>query len=199
MPRSIGTYWLQPYAFVPPDDFKYWSFTDYDDYWYAGSELIAEGNTETDDNGTAIIQLAADTSDYPYSLTYSLEATVTDINNQQVSQQASVVVHKSDLYIGVHPEQYVGQVGASQSVNLVALDSEGNTLAAQSLTVVLNQQEWSTVRELGADGTYYWTSQEELTPVMTRTLTTGAYRASDGPLYAHRSWFIQDHRNRRRC
>ena len=162
-----------PYAFVPPDDFKYWSFTDYDDYWYAGSELIAEGNTETDDNGTAIIQLAADTSDYPYSLTYSLEATVTDINNQQVSQQASVVVHKSDLYIGVHPEQYVGQVGASQSVNLVALDSEGNTLAAQSLTVVLNQQEWSTVRELSADGTYYWTSQEELTPVMTRTLTTG--------------------------
>ncbi|MDY7077396.1 MAG: Ig-like domain-containing protein, partial [Chloroflexota bacterium] len=157
----------------------WWDFTDYDftrhrreDYYSSYGELIADGTGITDEEGRFTFSLEADIAEYLASQRFTLEVTVTDVNNQEVSNRTEAVVHKGLYYIGLRPERYVGQVDAENSVNVITVDWDSAPSPGQELTVVFAEHNWYSVRKQAEDGHYYWESTVEDVPVFTTTVTT---------------------------
>jgi len=159
----------------------WWDFADYDfsrsrEQAYYGSygELIAEGTGTTDGEGRFTFSVDADISQYTVSQRFTLEVTVTDVNNQEVSNRAEAVVHRGLYYIGLRPERYVGQVDEENSVNLITVDWYSDPSPDRELSIVFSEHNWYSVRKQAEDGQYYWESTVEDIPVFTTTVTTSA-------------------------
>lgn len=157
----------------------WYDFTDYDfslarpeRYYYGYGELIAEGDGKTDADGRFTFTVPADIAERTTSQIFTIEVSVTDINNQQVSNRTEVIVHKGLFYIGLRPEKYVNQAGKSAEVEVITVDWESEPHPNQELTIVFYEHNWYSVQVQAEDGTFYWESQVEDTPVFTTTVTT---------------------------
>jgi alpha-2-macroglobulin len=159
-----------------------WDFDDrsYDYWWWwrqpGGSygERIAEGEGVTDADGRFTFELDADIAEETSSQNFTLEVTVTDVNNQEVSNRTTAIVHKGHFYIGLSPERYVGRVNEENQVDLITVDWESEPLPDQEVTVVFARRNWYSVQKQGEDGRYYWESGVEDVPVFTTTVETDA-------------------------
>ncbi len=157
----------------------WWDFTDYDNgrqpqFYSSYGELLAQGTGTTDAEGRFTFSVDADIAEYTSSQLFTLEVTVTDINDQQVSSRAEAVVHKGLYYIGLRPERYVGQVGQKNSVNMITVDWDSQPSPNRDVQVVFAEHNWYSVRKQAEDGQYYWESTVEDIPVYTTTVTTDA-------------------------
>ncbi|MHB0856920.1 MAG: Ig-like domain-containing protein [Anaerolineae bacterium] len=165
-----------PYHFDRWQGKEFYSFVDHDldDQQYYGGygEFVTEGEGQIDAQGRFLISLPADLAEQVYSQVYTLEASVVDLNNQEVSARDDGVVHKGDFYIGVAPAEYVGNTGQPTQVNLITVDTQAVTRTMQSLQVTAARIEWYSTRELADDGNYYWTSRAEETQVATGAVRT---------------------------
>jgi uncharacterized protein YfaS (alpha-2-macroglobulin family) len=156
----------------------WWDFTDYDysrsrsPQTYAAGELIAEGDGTTDAEGRFTFSADADIAKYTLSQRFTLEVSVTDINNQQVSSRTEATVHKGLFYIGLRPERYVGIVDKENGVNIITVDWASQPSPDRTLTVVFSEHNWYSVRKQAEDGQYYWESSVEDIPVFTTTVKT---------------------------
>ncbi len=158
----------------------YYDFYDFD--WSANQtgpvygtfgRLISEKDGQTDAKGHASLDVPADLSSAKLSQLYTVEATVTDANGQQVSNRLEVVVHQGTFYIGVRPEQYVGEAGQPLNVNLLTVDWHSNPAPKQALHVVYNDHQWNCALEKNPDtGANAWTCNVKDTPVSSQDLTT---------------------------
>ena len=172
------------YAFVYQGK-GWWDFTDYDYsrgyYASRGSsygETIAQGNGTTDAQGRFTISLDADIAQYTTSQRWTLEVSVTDVNNQEVSNRTETIVHKGLYYIGLRPAFYVGQVNKDNGVNVITVDWESKVSPHREVTLVFAEHNWYSVRKQAEDGEYYWESTVEDVPVFTTTVTTDAQGAA---------------------
>ena len=166
----------------------YYDFYDFD--WSANQagpvygtfgRLISEKDGQTDAQGHASLNVPADLSDSSLSQLYTIEATVTDINGQQVSGRVEVVVHQGRFYIGVRPEQYVGEAGKALNVNLLTVDWESNPAPNQALHVVYNDHQWNCAQEQDPDtGANVWTCHVKDTPISSQDVTTDAQGQATG-------------------
>jgi len=154
--------------------FSDWEYQPFRTSWTPYGEFLTEGQGKTDANGKFTLSLPADLSEYLQSQIYTLEVSVVDVNNQEVSARSSATVHKGAFYIGLQPQQYVGVVGKDQAVDVITVDTQGLTVTKQAVEVVFNQHEWYSVQEQADDGSYYWSNQVKDTPVATQTITTDA-------------------------
>jgi uncharacterized protein YfaS (alpha-2-macroglobulin family) len=159
----------------------WWDFTDYDfsrsrqeQYYGSFGELIVEGTGTTDEAGRFTFSVEADIAKYINSQRFTLEVTVTDVNNQEVSNRTEAIVHKGLYYIGLRPAEYVGRVGQENSVNVLTVDWNSDAAPEQGLSVVFSEHNWYSVRKQAEDGQYYWESTVEDVPVFTTTLSTDA-------------------------
>ncbi len=84
---------------------------DYGESYSQYGRLIAEGQGTVDDQGHSVFQVSSDISDETTSRIFTLEANVTDINAQVVSNRTSVVVHKGEFYVGIAPQGRVVEAG----------------------------------------------------------------------------------------
>jgi len=157
----------------------WYDFTDYDfsrarpeRYYYGYGELIAEGDGKTDSEGRFTFTVPAQIAERTTSQIFTIEVSVTDINNQQVSNRTDVIVHKGFFYIGLRPERYVNQAGKAAEVEIITVDWESEPHPDQRLTVVFNEHNWYSVQVEAEDGRFYWESQVEDIPVFTTTVTT---------------------------
>ncbi len=150
-----------------------YSFVDYDYdagpreyYGYGGyGEVIAEGEGITDEQGRLLIEIPADLSERTQSQTYTIEASVTDESDQQVSGRAQVVVHQGEVYVGIRPERYVGQADEENTLNLIAVDWDSEPVAGQAINVRVVERRWSSVQEEDERGRTVWTWEVEEIPV----------------------------------
>ncbi|MGC9399998.1 MAG: Ig-like domain-containing protein [Anaerolineae bacterium] len=158
-----------------------YSWTDVEDSWsmlrgedvYAGyGELIEESDTTTDAQGRTHVSVQADIATETRSQRYTLEASVTDINGQQVSNRTAVIVHQGAFYIGLAPQGRLAQVGERKTVDVLTVDWESRPVADVPIDVVVYKLDWYNVRERAENGRYYWTWTREETPVYTTTVTT---------------------------
>ncbi len=100
----------------------WYDWTDYDWTSYAGQEnmgyggLLAEGDAETDAQGRVIFKVPADISDKRQSQIFTIEASVTDINGQQVSNRTGAIVHKGEFYIGARAAGLPGRGRPAEAV-----------------------------------------------------------------------------------
>jgi len=168
----------QDYAFNYAGQ-RWYDFTDYDfsrarqgNYYYGYGELIAEGDGKTDADGRFTFTVPTDITERTASQIFTIEVSVTDVNNQQVSNRMDVIVHQGLFYIGLRPEKYVSQAGKWAEVEIITVDWESEPHPNQELTVVFNEHNWYSVQVQAEDGGFYWESQVEDTPVFTTTVTT---------------------------
>ena len=152
-------------------DFEWGEYPEGEVYGGYG-RLVGEGDAKTDDEGRVTFRVPADLANDSQSQVFTIEASVTDINDQQVSNRTATVVHKGEFYIGVAPRGYLAQTGEEKEVDLLTVDWDGQPVADVELTVILMEHRWYSVRRQAEDGRYYWDWTSEDIPVMTSTLTT---------------------------
>ncbi len=158
-------------------DWREWEWRGYgsDQYYYGGyGELIAEGTGETDEEGRFTFAVPADIANKINSQVLTLEVTVTDVNNQEVSNRTETIVHKGLFYVGLAPRRYVGKVGEEQIVDVKIVDLEQQPVSNQEATVVFMRENWYSTEKLGSDGRYYWDWEVQEIPVLTTTIKTNA-------------------------
>ncbi len=155
---------------------RWYSFSDYTGWdpttqgRYGG--VVASGEGKTGADGTYTFQIPADIADKAVSQRFSIDARVTDLNNQETSKNTSVIVHKGLVYPGVAPRGYVSLAGQPADVDLITVDWASQPVPDQELTIVVSQAEWLSVQKQADDGRFYWTSEVKETPILTDTVTT---------------------------
>ncbi len=160
------------YTFQPAGDLSRYSFSDHENdlgyYYYDDSptsETIAEGQTQTDARGQAVIDLPASLSESGSSQQFTFEANLTDLAGTAVSNRTSVIVHQSSVYAGVRPQSYVGSTNEEQSFEIVAVDWDAELVAGQMVDVSIVERRWNSVQKQNPDGSIEWESSVEEIPV----------------------------------
>jgi uncharacterized protein YfaS (alpha-2-macroglobulin family) len=170
----------QDYAFRP-DVPGWWDWSDTSrwDWWQpqevpGWGRVIADGEGTTDAQGRFVFSVPADIADAIFSQQFTVEATVTDVNDQSVSNRTTVIVHKGLFYVGLRPSRYVGRVGEEQTIDVRTVDWAGEPEGRVPLAVAFNRREWLNVQEEDDYGNLYWTWTPTDTVVYSQTVTTDA-------------------------
>jgi uncharacterized protein YfaS (alpha-2-macroglobulin family) len=169
----------QDYAFRP-DVPGWWDWSDTSrwDWWSQEvpgyGSVIADGQGTTDAQGRFIFSVPTDIADEIVSQRYTIEATITDVNDQSVSNRSSVLVHKGEFYIGLRPSRYVGNVGEEQEIEVRTVDWAGDPAGDEELRITFNRREWLNVQEEDPYGNVFWTWTPTDTVIYSQTLTTDA-------------------------
>ncbi|MEL7236211.1 MAG: hypothetical protein AAGK74_17025, partial [Chloroflexota bacterium] len=161
------------YSFRSFEPYSYY----YGRYGYNFGQLISDGETTTDRNGDALLEVGTNLDSLPGegiegSQTFTVEATVRDETGFSVSGRETAIVHEGLLYVGVGTDRYVGRVDEPLDVNVVTVDWDSIPVANQPVDVVIERWEWNTVRELDDNGRYVYRSETEQTEVARETITT---------------------------
>jgi len=175
-----------PYDFDPPGELGRYSFSDdqrdlryayFEDYY--SSEQIADGSSQTDENGQVTVTLPAvpigadadadtdATADAGASQQFTFEVTVSDLAGTAVSARTQVVAHQSSIYPGIRPQKYIGTAEKEQTFELVAVDWDFNTVPGQAVDVQIVERRWHSVQLQNPDGTIEWESTVEEIPITT--------------------------------
>jgi hypothetical protein len=153
-------------------DYEWGSYEDEQSYGGYG-RLIASGDGQTDDQGRSTFSVPADISRQKTSQLFTVEASITDVNGQQVSSRTAAVVHKGEFYIGLAARGYLAKVGEQKQVDVLTVDWNSGPVGGVPLTVVFMEHRWYSVRRQAEDGNYYWDWLPQDVPVYTTTVTTG--------------------------
>src|SRR5690606_19298987 len=164
------------------------------------------GTGRTDANGEFVIRVPASLDDTDASRRFTLEAVVTDINEQPVAGRAEIIVHRGQVYAGVQPGVYVANAGESFESEIVTLDWDAEPVAGQEVTVELVEQRWLSVQEEDELGRTVWTwnLEENVTgePVTVTTDDDGRatveFTAPEGGTYKVRAAVTDDAGNTQR-
>jgi hypothetical protein len=168
-----------PYRFEPEQYGRY-DFTDDDDPWICfwcwwqeppRPEPILSGSGTTDDEGQLRIELPTEVITGGQRLT--VEATAYGKDGQAISGRDEVIVHQGDFYVGLAPQQRVGEVDEEMTVDVVTVDWDGQRVPNQELEVEVYRREWvnTFVEDERGGGRWEWETEDTL--VYTDTVTTG--------------------------
>lgn len=142
---------------------EWYSFSLEDNWcWYdcgRGTEMITKGENKLDTAGNLTVKLPIDISEQALSQVFTLEADITDENNQIVSNRTSVPVHKAGVYVGITPEQYIVTPDTPANIKLIALNPQGETIANQDISLTLFKRTWNSIRKKNIDGEYYYENE----------------------------------------
>lgn len=164
-----------------------WFFNRYTDGWYSFSTedawcwrdceremgFLTEGTGTLDAAGTMTVRVPMSLSDKAVSQILTIEADVTDANNQVVSARESVPVHKSKVYVGVRTSDYVVAPGQKARIDVVTVGIDGSAAPNRRVELALFDRKWITTRKKGVDGEYYYDNEAEDTFLSNTSITTG--------------------------
>lgn len=160
------------YSFSPGGDLSGYSFNNferdlyyYDGFGYNPAEIIAEGSDQTDATGRYAFTIPAELNDAQGSRIFTIETGVTDVAGNQVNGRTTVIVHRSTLYPGIRPEQYVGTAGDPVSFDVVVADWAGELVSEQSVSLAIVERRWYSVQEENEAGETVWRTSVEEIPV----------------------------------
>lgn len=156
----------------------WYSFSTGDSWCWQGcerkTEMIAQGSGRLDASGRMIVDVPLSLEGKDLSQVLTIEADITDQNNQVVSNRASVYVHKADAYVGIKTQEYVVTPGEESTVDLLTVKPDGSPLGSQSVTLQLFSRTWNSIRKKGVDGEYYYDNEPKDTFVRESKVTTDA-------------------------
>ncbi|MDX1522694.1 MAG: MG2 domain-containing protein, partial [Anaerolineae bacterium] len=152
------------------------SFTQRDSYFFGFGQLIDQGTGTTDANGEFLVEVSADIAARLASQRFTLEVSLIDPDsNLEVSARTEALVHQGAYYIGLRPQQYLGQAGQDTRIDLITVDWLSEPAPNQEVTVVFAEHNWYSVQTQNPDtGEFYWESVVDNLPVFTETVTTDA-------------------------
>ncbi len=123
------------------------------------ANVVLQGDTRTNADGTLTLSLPADLRTYALSQQWSVEADVTDQANNPVSGRVTLSVHKALFYIGLRGPSTFAVAGRPAHIDLVTVEQDGTTRVPRvSVAVTLYRRTYRTVFTPG----YAW---PQLVPV----------------------------------
>jgi hypothetical protein len=152
-----------PGSYSPPNwpDYTFGTWTP---WWRGGYDVMAEfsdgryldstlGGSEsdltwqgvTDPTGKHYLRMTFNRSDEPRPYTVNADATVMDVNRQAWTSSTSLLVHPSELYVGLHSASTFVEAGDPLKVDIIVTDVDGNPVAERPLQVMSARQEWKYV------------------------------------------------------
>jgi hypothetical protein len=174
----------EPYYFQPPWGGNYsWSDVDspwvcFDCWWFRDAapppQPILSGSGATDANGNFTIEIPADLkladgSPITNSVRLVVEATATGKDNQVISGRDNILRHSGDFYVGVATRDYMAEAKRPATIDLAAVDWEGNRLANKTIAVDVIRREYENTFDETRGA---WQSIPNDTPVYNTTATT---------------------------
>jgi uncharacterized protein YfaS (alpha-2-macroglobulin family) len=153
----IDSNWMLPYNFRTGGNF---------------GKQIAEGEGRTGADGTLSIQLS-DLPEFDSLQNLTLEVIAQDESGAQISARSSMLVHPTDFYIGLRPDQWVGQAGTALGFDVLSVDWNQKSLGGKSLVAEFSQVTWER-KDPPLSNQYAPPSYEPVyTPVGSTNLVTG--------------------------
>ncbi|UCG23871.1 MAG: hypothetical protein JSW55_17320, partial [Chloroflexota bacterium] len=96
----------------------------------------------TDASGEHFLQLDFDHTGDPQPHSVLAEATVMDINRQAWAAGTSLLVHPSELYVGLRSPSTFVERGEPLEIDLIVADLDGNAISGRPTTVRAARLEW---------------------------------------------------------
>lgn len=109
------------------DEGQYWARYEVRSF----SETVADGEGKLDESGKVSVETSDPAKDLSGPQDYLFEVTVEDASGQGVTAGQVLTGHKANLYLGLHPAEFVQAVGMPFGVQAVAFDAEGKRRAAE--------------------------------------------------------------------
>ncbi|MBN1304957.1 MAG: hypothetical protein JXA13_11025 [Anaerolineales bacterium] len=167
-----------PFYFHPSGDFGRYNFSDWDRDQYRSENLetlyspLADGTGTTDQQGRLDVSLTSDMGARKSSQQLQFKANVVDVAGNLVSSSTSIIVHQSELYTGIRPEEYIGIQGEEQAFQLVVLDWDAIPVAGKRLSIDFVERRWYSIQKQDEQGQLNWeTSVKEIPIGQTSAIT----------------------------
>ena len=156
------------------EGYERYSFSDYDYYREAvyRAPTRATGKATTNADGVAAFPVPAVLAGGEGAQQFTISATVTDQNAQQVAASTTATVHPADLYAGIRPSQYVATSGKEAGIDLVTVDTDGKILSNRQVVVKVYDRVWVTTKEQTPEGARRYKSEPKDTLLVTLDATT---------------------------
>jgi uncharacterized protein YfaS (alpha-2-macroglobulin family) len=117
-------------------------------------DFSAEGTAALSSKGEAQVELSLPPqTTHPGPRRVHLVASVTDANQQTLSGSKRFLVHSSDFYLGLRRPEGVHRAGDTATFSLAAVAASGEAHAAPvEVSVLVEKENWTTVKVMGANG-----------------------------------------------
>ncbi|MDO8658644.1 MAG: Ig-like domain-containing protein [Candidatus Levybacteria bacterium] len=152
-----------------------------DSYWYrpwseessSSDKSLVEVNAVTNNKGDIEVSLPVDMSQEKQSKRIVVDAAVTDMNNRTVGASEEIFMHKSGVYVGVKPRDYVGNAGSQTLIDTVTLDPLGNPVQNRKVKMEFIKITWVSAREEDpSDGSFHYRNKAVETSVASTEIQT---------------------------
>ena len=119
-------------------------------------------------DGTAVIALDAPAAgDHPTPLRVTVDASITDINQQTVAASTDFILHTADHYLGIRTPDETGREKQPLNLEIAAIDRSGTPLTDHAIPAELTIEKIThhTVKVKGAGGTITTRNHTRYDPV----------------------------------
>jgi uncharacterized protein YfaS (alpha-2-macroglobulin family) len=141
-----------PSQYTPPNrgDYTFGKWTPWWDY-YNPSANRAGDNTQvfkgtTDAAGKHVLRVDFDSVNPPQPSTVTAQASVTDVNRQTWTATTTMLVHPSELYVGLKSERLFVQQGEPLVVGSIVTDVDGKLVAGREVKMRAALLDWKQVK-----------------------------------------------------
>jgi uncharacterized protein YfaS (alpha-2-macroglobulin family) len=138
-----------PGTYRPPhwDDFVFGTFVP---WWHPRPEPSEPERVEafaarTDGVGVHRLRIDFESGDPPRPRHLSAEATVEDVNRQAWTADVDLLVHPSELYVGLRGERAFVQKGEAIPVDVIAADLDGQAMPGRTVRLRAERLDWAQV------------------------------------------------------
>ncbi len=151
--------------FSPPNHESYifsnnvWWLDDEETFDNTTNSLIKRDEGRLDKGGRLHVRLPLKADGPSGSQYWTLEATVTDVNRQVISNRVTNLIHQGEFYIGLKPSATFLATSEDIDVDVLSVTPEGNDVSGKEVKVTLLKREWHTVRKKGLYGDYCYESE----------------------------------------
>jgi alpha-2-macroglobulin len=134
-----------PASFTPPgrDDFVFGRWTP---WWRPSFDPTPPRNEtltgRTDASGTHRLAIDFESVSPARPTTVRAEATITDVNRQAWTAEASLLVHPSAVYVGLKAPRLFVQKGEPLVAETIAVDLDGKTVGGKRVSVRADRLDW---------------------------------------------------------
>ncbi|MBK8812589.1 MAG: Ig-like domain-containing protein [Acidobacteria bacterium] len=152
--KNADTVWTvkaTPAEFSPPnrEGFTFGEFVPWWQRWRSNRFETTKTKTfsgKTDANGKHRLALDFLSADEARPYTVTAEARVSDVNRQTLAASTTMLVHPSDLYVGVRTETAFVLPNQSFKVETIVTDIGGEAVAGVPLTLVAELKDWEQIK-----------------------------------------------------
>ncbi|HEV8592959.1 MAG TPA: MG2 domain-containing protein, partial [Pyrinomonadaceae bacterium] len=143
-----------PTNYTPPnrDDFTFgtwvpwWRVYDFEGYggrgWPGGQSITQTFKGVTDASGKHLLKIDFESVNPPRPYSVSASASVQDVNRQTWASQTSLLVHPSDLYIGIKTPRTFVQKGEKIEIESIVSDIDGKLVAGRDAEIKAVLKDW---------------------------------------------------------